>query len=34
MLVDYTGATGTPLRLGNMFEENNMVHLGRVSPGK
>jgi hypothetical protein len=34
MLVNYTGAMGTPLRLCNMFDEDNMVQLGRVGPGK
>jgi hypothetical protein len=33
MLVDYTGATGTPLRLCYIFDEDNMVHLVKVSPG-
>jgi hypothetical protein len=34
MLVNYTGATGTPLRLCNMFVEDKMVHLGRVGLGE
>jgi hypothetical protein len=34
MLVDYKGATGTPLRLCNMFDKEDMVHLVRVGPGK
>jgi hypothetical protein len=35
MLVDYTGAAGTPLRLCDMFDKDNMVHLnlGRVGLG-
>ena len=34
MLVDYTGAAGTPLRLCDMFDKDDMVHLSRVSLGK
>jgi hypothetical protein len=34
MLVNYTGATGTPLRLCSIFNEDNTVHLIRVGPGK
>ncbi len=34
MLADYTGATGTPLRLCNMFDKEDTVHLVRVGLGK
>jgi hypothetical protein len=34
MLVDYTGAIGTPLRLCDMFNKDNTVHLCRVGPGE
>jgi hypothetical protein len=34
MLVDYSGAMGTPLRLCNMFNKDYTVHLGRVGLGK
>jgi hypothetical protein len=34
MLVSYTGAMGIPLRLCNMFDEDDTVHLDRVGPGE
>jgi hypothetical protein len=34
MLVDYTGAMGTLLRLCDMFNKDNIVHLGRVGLGE
>jgi hypothetical protein len=34
MLVDYTGATGTPLRLCDIFNKDDTVHLSRVGPGE
>jgi hypothetical protein len=34
MLVDYTGAMGTQLRLCNMFDEDDMVPIGRVGLGE
>ena len=35
MLIDYTGATGAPLRLCDMFDEDDgMELLSRVDPGE